>query len=184
MSRNMPNRQRKQRERTVGTPTDFTIIPSHKASGLRAVSPAPLQCGVLSSGTRLTPDLPDWKLNYQRSQGWTGPGKLVLINQTQKTLIPPSVGCFSTISSTLGYLASILHCPKSIKWDQSHPQNTAWARSVDHAKGLFSDPLPTSGGHPENQDKCSQQARHPSWKALRSALLTLQLSRSGKFHLL
>lgn len=85
---------------------------------------------------RLTPDLPDWKLNYQCSQGWTGPGKLVLINQTQKTLIPPLVGCFSTISSTLGYLASILYCPKSIKWDQSHPQNTAQARSVDHAKSV------------------------------------------------
>ena len=45
---------------------------------------------------------------------------------------------------------------------------------MDHAKSLFSDPLPTSGGHPENQDRCSQQARYPSWKALRLMLLTLQ----------
>lgn len=127
---------------------------------------------------RLTPVLPDWKLNYQCSQGWTGPGKLVLINQTQKTLIPSLVGCFRHN----GYLASNLYCLKSSKWDQIHPQNTAWASTVDHAKSLFSDPLPTSGGHPENYDRCSQQVRYPSpWQVLRSTLLTLQLSRVDRF---
>lgn len=69
----MPNRQRKQRERNVGTPTDFTIIPSHKASGLRAVSPAPPQCGVLSSGTQANPRLAGLKTQLSVFPGMNRP---------------------------------------------------------------------------------------------------------------
>lgn len=74
--------------------------PSFRVTKLQGEGlPALLLCSMAFAllELRLTPVLPDWKLNYQCSQGWTGPGKLVLINQTQKTLIPSLVGCFSTM---------------------------------------------------------------------------------------
>lgn len=82
----------------------YSVSPSFQGEGLSA---SLLCCSVAFCilEPRLTPVLTVWKLHYQCSQGWTNPGKLVRINPTQKTLIPPLVTDFSMVSSTSEYSA-------------------------------------------------------------------------------